>query len=51
MDETNFDCIDCGRTYCTENDTGDKSEHGMCNHCTKVYNAETAAFEIEEDEI
>ncbi len=33
-DQVNFSCTQCGRPFCTENYTGDKSRDGMCNGCT-----------------
>ena len=31
-DETIFDCVDCGRTFCSENDEG-SAEERKCNSC------------------
>jgi len=44
-DQVNFDCTQCGRTFCTENDTGDKSRDGMCNGCTEDADKDGASEE------
>ncbi len=32
-DQVNFDCKDCGRTFCTESEDHENSEGGVCGYC------------------